>query len=262
MTVRRTMAGLAVLVALALTGTACDRLTGGRGDDQPSPTPATPREALTASTKAFSTMSFSCTMKDAESTGECQVDPTAGHARLDLTFADAEIGLEFTFNLLVRGDDTWLKVDFGRATGDPRLPDLPKGWMHLDRSRIKDGDDLAFRNEDPAGAHHVMAAIVDVEAAGDRRYKGTVDLPKATESALVNDDHAKALGDKAAAVPFEATLDDQGRLATLTITVPAAGDDEAQTWEATYLNYGVPIQVDAPTGEVVEAPDEVYEIFS
>jgi len=259
MRLRRATAILAF--SLVLTASACGVLRRGESAT-PNPIPTDPRAALTASVAHFATTSFKCTMKDAESTGTCLVDPKAKNAKLDLTFTAAELGLEMVFNLLVKGEDTWLKVDFGRATGNPRLPKLPPGWMHLDPNKIEDSDTLSFDNEDPTGATHVIDAIVDVQLAGERQYKGTVDLTKATESAIVNDDHVKALGDQAKAMPFQATLDDKGRLASLTIPVPAAGDDEAQTWEATYLDYGVPVEVQSPAGDVVEAPDDAYQIFT
>lgn len=264
MQIRRcAIGGLTILASLAFTTAGCGLLPGRSDRAEPSATPASPKEVLANSVTELTRTSHKFTMKDAESTGEGAVDPQAQKANMDLVFADVEAGLEMTLNLLVIGEDAWLKLDFGRAAGMGGLPKLPKQWMHLDKTKIQDAEELELDDEDPVGAAEVFEAIVTVEPAGDRLYKGTADLTKATGAALVNDDHVKALGDKAKAIPFEATVDDKGRLVSLELDVPAAGEDKAQSWEATYLDYGVPITLDKPpASEVVEAPAEAYKIFN
>jgi hypothetical protein len=58
-------------------------------------------------------------------------------------------------------------------------------------------------------------------------------------------------------------VDKEGRLATFTLAVPAAGKFVAYRWEAAYLDYGDQLEFTKPTGgDVVEAPARVYELFT
>ena len=65
-----------------------------------------------------------------------------------------------------------------------------------------------------------------------------------------------ALKDKASAVPFEATVDDKGRIASFKILVP--GSDP---WTVTYSDYGTPVAVRKP-GSPVAAPAALYELLN
>jgi len=265
---RSAAAGLALLTSTLLTATGCGVpiITGGGSDKSPTPSaqPEKPaREVLADSTKETTTSTYKFTMTAGEGTAEGAADPAAGNGKLDFTFASPEEGLKITLRILTVSGDAWIKVDLGRAASLPDAPKLPKQWMHLDKSKVEDPEDLDFRQGDPLEVAEVFDAIIEVRKAGERLYDGTVDLTKATKAFMVNDDHVKALGAGASTIPFSATVDEKGRLASLELKVPAARDFEAATWKATYADYGATITFTKPQpGEVVPATKEAYKIFN
>ena len=73
----------------------------------------------------------------------------------------------------------------------------------------------------------------------------------------------EALGTKAAALPFTATVDDQGRLASLKVSVPAAGEVKAYQASITMSKYGATTAQATPAAaEVVDAPAQAYDFFN
>ncbi|WP_327004679.1 hypothetical protein OHA72_58265 [Dactylosporangium sp. NBC_01737] len=73
----------------------------------------------------------------------------------------------------------------------------------------------------------------------------------------------KALGAKAATVPFTATLDAEGRLTELLIDVPAAGPTKPHQLKMTVTQHGTVTIPARPTGKaVIEAPAAVYDFLN
>jgi len=258
---RWAIAGLAVAASLAFaTGCGTDNDEPGT---TPSPTPA-PKDALIASVAELQKNSFTFEMKVAEATGTGSVDPAAKAAAMKMNFSDDTSAAKFQMDMLLLADDFYLKLDFG----DLKLPGLPAPdkWQRVDKTKLTSADDLDIdiaKDADPAGAKEIFDAIVTVEKTGDRQYKGTTDLSKAAEAGMVDEDVVKTLGDQAGAVPFEATLDDQGRLANLKLNIPAAGTTKAQTWDVTYSSYGAAPKLEKPpASEIQEAPKSVYDILN
>ena len=71
----------------------------------------------------------------------------------------------------------------------------------------------------------------------------------------------ESLGDSAKAVPFEATLDGQGRLSTLDTTMKVNGTDVSS--HTTFSDYGTKVTATRPAAsEVGEAPESFYRIFN
>jgi hypothetical protein len=90
-----------------------------------------------------------------------------------------------------------------------------------------------------------------------------LDLTKATNQTTINADTVTALAAKAKAMQFTATVDDKGRLLTLTMPIPAAGQAAASTYTATFSGYGSAPTLSAPaTGETVEAPEAEYQYLN
>jgi hypothetical protein len=265
---RSAVAGLALLTSITLTVAGCGvRVVPAVGSGG-SPTPSAqrekpPRDVLAASTAETERTTYKYTMTVGEGTAEGVADPTTGNGRIDLTFVSPEDRLKVTFNVLSMGDEAWLKVDLGRAASLPDAPKLPKQWMRLDKSKLKDADDVNFKRPDPIDATVVFGAIIEVRKAGERLYDGTVDLTKAKDAFMVDESHIKALGTGATTIPFSATVDDKGRLTSLEIKVPAAKDFEATTWKGSYLEYGAAVTLTKPQpGEVVPATADAYELFN
>jgi len=261
---RCAIGGLALLATLSLTVAGCAQRPRAADRTESSPTPASPKDVLlSTSLSELRTTTHKYTMKDVDSTQEGVVDPKARKASLTLHYTNVARGNEATLTLLSIQDDAWMKVDLRLLGGKTDVPALPKQWMRLDKTKLQNSHEFQLDNVEPVGAGEVFEAIVTAEAAGERRYRGTVDLNRATDSKLVDYEHVRAMGDKATSVPFEATVDEKNRLVSLKLDAPAAGTFKATTWQVTYLDYGVAASLDPPAAnEVVPAPPVVYELFN
>jgi hypothetical protein len=129
-------------------------------------------------------------------------------------------------------------------------------WMHLDSSKVAAGKLGLQDATDPSGAYNYIKSAASVQKVSDKHYKGTLDLTKVPAMAKL----LPGMGDSAKAVPFEATLDDKGRMSTVDTTVKVNGVDA--TSHMVYSDYGTTVTATKPAAsEVVEAPDSIYQIF-
>jgi hypothetical protein len=130
-------------------------------------------------------------------------------------------------------------------------------WLHADASKIA-LDKIGVRDiTDPSGGYTYLKSASQVQQVGDRHYRGTLDLTKSGAGSKV----VESLGDAAKAVPFDATLDDQGRLATIDTTLKVNGTDV--TTHTVFSDYGAKVTAARPAAsEVVEAPESFYRIFN
>jgi hypothetical protein len=259
MTRRLTVSGLALVTALSFgvagcknTGTDSAGPAGGASATATSAAPQQdPKEALTAAAGKLGKDTVKVTMKMSgglDATGA--MDPTARKAQLAMNMSAG--GQSLKMNVVMVDKDIYLKM-----TG---VPSMPKKWMHIDAAKVKAGGTLDVMPEgDPAGAAKMMNAVVDVQRNGEHGFKGTLDLtktPSANAAAL------KTLGDKVKAVPFTATVDDQGRLTDMTVQMsalqPGAGD-----LKTTYSDFGSPVSIaKPPASQTMEAPKELLGIFN
>ncbi|BCJ73996.1 hypothetical protein CS0771_35400 [Catellatospora sp. IY07-71] len=156
-------------------------------------------------------------------------------------------GTNMTIDVVQIGDEVWMKM--------AGVPTLPKDWMHVDTAKLGAASSLRTSIEDPSYSANLLKVASSVEWDGTSKIKGTLDLSKA---AGANAAAATALGEQAKAVPFTATLDEQGRLLTMTVgmgqVAPAAGVGDMVI---TYSNYGEPVTIDKPSGKIVEAPASI-----
>jgi len=265
---------MVAVAAVAAVTAACGTSAGQDGGDSAVPSASArspkepteqkkPKDILLAAVPDGSQGSFRFTLADAEATGSGVVDPAAERMQLTTEIKDAALDLSMTFSFLLVGRESWMKVSFSRRL--PGLPKLPKKWLHLDRSKVKNDDEvpLSFDDPDPAGAAALFAASADVVPAGAGRYRGTVDLTAAADAQVVDDEALAALGEAAKRVPFEADVDGQGRLTSLTVRVPAAGRAPAFRRTATYRDYGAVTAPDRPSAaQSQEAPAAAYEMLN
>ncbi|MEU2615282.1 hypothetical protein ABZ570_27430 [Micromonospora sp. NPDC007271] len=266
MNIRRWSAGLAAALfvpGLAACSTEADSPTADSTSAAPQK-PADPKEALVASTKEFQKGNFTFTIKDGEINGGGTVHLPSKSAEIKLETSDPELSM--TAHLVFVDNDSWVKLELAGAMADavPGFKAKKGKYQHLDRSKVQDAKQLNFdfADVDPAGAEKLFNAITDVKQTGEGTYEGTIDATKAGDSDLLDAETIKALADKASAVPFTAKVDAQGRLTELALQVPATGSTEAQTVTVTYADYGSAAAVQAPpAGQVVEASDQVYEMF-
>ncbi|WP_434742889.1 hypothetical protein [Micromonospora sp. SH-82] len=231
--------------------------------------PADPREALLASTKELQQGDYTFTV--------ASDGPTSGSGTLNLPAASAEIRVTIrgpeAEDLTIAAHHThidgeqWIKVDVKGALLDyfRDLKAMNGKYQKVDPARAEGVEGLTFdraEDYDPAGGEELVKAASDIEKAGEGRYTGTVDLTKATDAGAIDEEFVKELGGKAAAVPFTATLDPQGRLTELVLTMPAAGGFPAHDVAVKYADYGAAPEVKKPPADkVVKAADRVYTLF-
>jgi hypothetical protein len=259
----RTTAVAFVAASLAFVA-ACGKTTdGGSGGASPSPSPSpspTPSatEQLTASIKDFSTMPYKYKLNLSVGIDVAgSEDPTAGslsqQAKVDLG------GSNITFDLIVAGGQYYAKI------GGVPVPGVNTSkWLHVDPSKLKTVHNLLISDvKDPTGVQAINKSVVSAEQTGEGQFKGTLDLTKGGDDIPgVDSGDFTALGDKAKAVPFEATVD-KGRLATFKISVPAAGSSPAVMINFTYSDFGTAVSVAKPAAaQTIEAPAAAYTFLN
>jgi hypothetical protein len=157
----------------------------------------------------------------------------------------------------VIGDTAYLKADaFGGS----------KPWMRVDLKKLKPTSSLrqSFDVEAQTG---IIGGITTAEQVGEGRYRGTADLAKAAEAAGDNvamrdglESGAKLAKDPGA-IPFEATVDAEGRLTTLSYTIATKELGDMVT-DITLSGFGEPVKVTKPpTKQTEEAPKEMYKFL-
>jgi hypothetical protein len=253
----RAIGALLAAIALAVAAGCGTKTNGGGAGASPTPSPTlSALEQLKASTKDLTSTSHKFSAKDSSKEVTGASDPAANAA--SLTAAFSEQGMKFTIDFLFYGTDRYVKI-----TGLP-LPGVDgKKWMRIDLTKIKDPSKTGPADvKDPAALKAFTDAIVTAEKTGDRTYKGTVDATKATDEGIFDKDVITGLADKAKAVPFEATLDEKGRLSTLKVSVPAFGNTKEDTINATVSDYGTTTIAKPAAADVVDAPAAVYQILN
>jgi hypothetical protein len=267
--------GRRVLVALALIGTltmtACgttsatvtvDDGSAGSVDDSPaaSPSPAAdPVAVLTASITRSKDASLKYTISSRIATvttdGVGEVD-AATHSE-SLTMAVASSTRSVHEQITVLGTDMYLKMDVPIQGADATK------WIHLDLARLRSLASLGFSDPwDPTNLSAYGKDLITVQQSSPGQFQGTVDITKAPLPSLTSALLAQ-FGDAFKAIPFQATTDDEGRLTSLTIQMPALGADiPASTTKMTFSDFGTPVHVQAPpAAQTQEAPDAVYQLF-
>ncbi|MEV4706487.1 hypothetical protein [Actinoplanes sp. NPDC049316] len=234
--------------------------------DAASSTPATPEDKLLDALPDFSTGPFHFTVKGGTQPMTGVLDAAKKSYRIDVSQKDPDLGFTLTMKFLVVREKSWIKVDFKGTEGLTGFPELPKKWLLVDPAKVEDTEDapLTYDDEtDPGEAGAVLRAIVDVKETGTGTYEGTTDLTKQGEAGIVEDSTLKALGDKAKAVPFEATVDAEGRLTRTVVKIPAAGKAKAARYEVVYDEYGSAASPAEPAAaEQQKAPKAAYEMLN
>ncbi|MEV4622720.1 hypothetical protein AB0J74_28905 [Asanoa sp. NPDC049573] len=237
---------------------------GALGSEPSAPATTAPpsaREKLAASVPDGSAGRYAFSFKDGESNTSGVVDPKSQRISMTTSYKEKDLGFTLTMSYLVIKKDQWVKISFDKKL--PGLPQLPKKWLRLDTSKVKDDPFTNLEDPDPVAAADLFDAIVKVSEDKPGTFTGTLDLTKATVASIVDDDGLKALGAKAEAVPFTATLDDAGRLATIDIKVPGYAKVKAFTHHATYSEYGSAPEVNAPAASASQdAPAAAYDLLN
>lgn len=157
----------------------------------------------------------------------------------------------------VIGDVAYIKQD--SSSGD-------KPWIKVDLTKLRPNSPLR-QSLDIEAQTGIIGGIVTAQPVGEGRYRGTADLDRAAEAAGTNaglrgslESSAKLAKDPKA-IPFEATVDAEGRLTELSYTIATEklGDF---TSAVRMSGFGTAVTVTAPpAGETEDAPPELYKIF-
>lgn len=260
-------AGLGVLLAVSVAAAGgCGVADAVKDTGTPaSAKPLAPRDALLEALPDASTGSFRFTISGGETPTAGEIDAGRQSYRVGFRYREPKAGFTLFSDYLVVKKQSWIKISFKGAEGLTGLPKLPKKWMLLDPAKVKTEDvPVAYDNEtDPGEAGAVLRAIVDVKQTGAGRFAGTTDLTRKGESDIVDDARLKALGEQAKAVPFEATVDSQGRLTSTVVKIPAAGKAKASRYVITYAGYGTtPTPAAPPAGEQQPATKDAYQLIN
>ncbi|GAA0816731.1 hypothetical protein [Spirilliplanes yamanashiensis] len=294
-TTRGTIAALALATGLALAG--CNNAgTAGAGADAgagPGATtapavPADPKAALAASTAELKKGDYTFTVAavDQNATGNAHMASTSASLVSESTDPEAK----GTFEFRVVGTDHFMKIkmdlgDAGQDLGDlGELGDSPemkkladtlkqmqemfsgKYWSKLDTAKVTSKMATRFdaANPDITGSAALLDGVVTAEKQADGSYAGTLDATRSGPGQqLWTSKELTQHAEKLKAVPFVATLDAQGRLASLTIDVPGVGSNTAGEYKTTITGYGTGKPVEAPpAAETREATAQTYEMLN
>ncbi|SCG42530.1 hypothetical protein [Micromonospora humi] len=174
------------------------------------------------------------------------IEPATGAMTLDMKTPDP-------VSMVVTADALYVKQD---------EPDR-KPWVKLDRKRLRPDGPLA-QGLDVRSQAGILGGVESAQSAGDGRYTGVADAEKAVAAASTEGERKtlrnafKVLKNKS--VPFQATLDPEGRLTLLTYTFDtAAGTIEN---EMKMHGFGEPVRIDPPKASDTEAASaEMYRFF-
>lgn len=263
MNIRNVLVGLVAVGSLAFVG-AC-----GDSDDAGSGTPSTtagtsapaanPVDTVKASTRDFAKTPYRYSFKTPANGVDVNgsIDPSSGAH----TMAAAVLieGVSIQFNVIAAGADYYAKI------AGVSIPGINAAkYYHVDTAKLKSADALLMSDyKDPTGAQGLTRSVVTAEKTGDRMYRGTMDLTQAGSVAALSTEDLKAYADRAKSMPFEATLDGNGRLTSLKLMIPAGGDVKADTFAYTYTDFGAAVTATKPAADqVLEASPTVYELLN
>ena len=193
---------------------------------------------------------FAATDQAVETVGD--VDPIASTLAVKTSFKSP--AQSYALDLRTVDGSSFLKI-----TGKNITTAVTGKWLRIETSRISSSwiSSLADAT-DPSGAKSLVNAIVAVQRTGAHTYRGTFDLTK-VRGPLASPTQVSTLGDKARSIPFELTLDGQGRLVSIVVPSPYAKASDPGTFTFTLSNYGARVDVVAPpAGQTTTAPESLY----
>ncbi|MGW4497988.1 hypothetical protein ACWENR_05120 [Micromonospora sp. NPDC004336] len=250
----------ALAAALAVLATGCGTGSDGSaastdGSAANSPAPATSaadpvaviRQGMDRSLSGTLTMDASVKAGPASIKLQGKVDPAA--RALHITGNAPE-----PIEARLIGDAAYIKSDPSEGG---------KAWMKIDLTKLRPGSTLrqSFDFKSQTG---VIGGIVSAERVGEGRYRGITDLEKAAEAASTESGMRDGIKSSAKlakdpkAIPFEATVDAEGRVTELSYTIATKTLGDLVT-EMRMSGFGEPVSVAAPpAGETEDADAEAY----
>ncbi|SCE67976.1 hypothetical protein [Micromonospora chokoriensis] len=148
---------------------------------------------------------------------------------------------EVKIERLTTGPDVYVRV----TAPDRRVPVWDgKTWWHISAP----GSPPAKQGLDNTRLAGTLSTASGVRQTAAREYAGTLDLRQS--SAVLGEGIGKVLGDRAAAVPFTAAVDEQGRLVRYRIELASKESQTAQL-DLTYSDFGLAVSADPPAADLV-----------
>jgi hypothetical protein len=263
----RTLGVGVALVVCALLTTGCDQLIAEEPVPSMTPRLTTPKdELLVSAPTTYSRYSFTVTgLEGGESPTDFtgRVDAPSKAYELRTRFRDAELGLTISVSYRIIAQRFWLKVVFRSTEELIGLPELPEKWMLIDPAKVKDDiTPVSFDldSEDVAGVKYLFQAVETATKVADGRYAGTLDLNRASAASITEQKTRDALGARAKSVPFLATLDAEGRVTDVAVSVPPVGSAKSLTPKMRFREYDTAPAITAPAkSEIAETPAAAYE---
>ncbi|GAA0722350.1 hypothetical protein Drose_08565 [Dactylosporangium roseum] len=252
---------VAVSVAALALGTACgggdEKKTSADNHTAPasaSPTP-TAKEVLDKAVKDLNSSTYTYTMKIDEGTFSGAVDPAGKHQ----VKADGVVsGVKYTIDGIVIGTDYYFR------TSIPASGVNAKKWYKLDRAKVTKGEIVGLiEAKDPTSSQQFVGRVGTAKQESPTTITGTYDLSRGGDLGIDDSAVLAALGEKAKAAPFTATLDAQQKLTSIKITVPAYGTVSERMMTLDYAGHGQPVTVAPPkAADVTPATAAVYSLLN
>ncbi|MGC4749038.1 hypothetical protein ACLQ28_25750 [Micromonospora sp. DT201] len=148
---------------------------------------------------------------------------------------------EVKIERLTTGPDVYVRI----SAPDRRVPVWDgKTWWHVGAP----GSPPALQGLDNTKLAGTLTTASAVRQTGVREYAGTLDLRES--GAVLGEGVAGVLGDRVGAVPFTASVDEQGRLVRYRIELAAEQSQTAQL-DLTYSDFGLAVSAEPPAADLV-----------
>ncbi|RLP93854.1 hypothetical protein EAD89_05070 [Micromonospora sp. BL4] len=141
-----------------------------------------------------------------------------------------------------------------------------KPWMKIDLTKLRPTSTLR-QSFDIKAQTGLIGGVVSAQEVGGGRYTGTADLGKAAEAASTDGGMREGLESSAKlakdpkAIPFEATVDADGRLTALSYTIATKTVGDLVT-DMRMSGFGEKVSVSAPPANETEAASaEMYKFL-
>ncbi|MET7749061.1 hypothetical protein [Micromonospora sp. NPDC005367] len=240
---------LAVLVAGCGTGSGSPTGSPGRATSAADPV-TTIKEGMGRSLSGTVTMDASVKIGQAAMELTGKMDPAARVLTVVTTAPE-----EMEARLI--GDAAYIKSEsFGSD----------KPWMKIDLTKLRPESPLR-QSFDLRSQTGLVGGIVTAEKVGEGSYKGTADLEKAVQAASDDGGMREGLESTAKlakdpkAIPFETTVDVEGRVTALSYTIATKSLGDLVT-ELRMSDFGEKVTATAPpAGETADASADMYKFL-
>ncbi|WP_326555316.1 hypothetical protein [Micromonospora sp. NBC_01813] len=176
------------------------------------------------------------------------LDPANETSNIEITMGgDGEV-IEIVLRQL--GTDVYMQF------GGSDMAELADVWMKGDSSKLP--ENAAFSMMPTGDPADMVGSIAEAQWSSDTEITGTIDMTKSPEA---DAELLAEMGEAAKAVPFTATLDAQDRLVEMVIDAESVSS-EAGLITIGYSNFGEPVSVEVPTGEVIDMSDDMLDMFN